>query len=139
MYITGSLKAETKRRKVGGKSNWKSMEIFIHWCQKCVSEKKLKSGEPDLESDMWCRSVPSYRYLLASAHLWCPRWLLEHKSECFPAWRSWGKFSLIPIQGRITELKPGNHRLLSLFDFILCSLLSLSKHAFLPLLSLLIY
>lgn len=52
MYIIGSLKAERKRRKVGKKRNWKSMEIFIHWCQKCVSEKKLKSGEPDLKSDM---------------------------------------------------------------------------------------
>lgn len=52
MYIIGSLKAERKRRKVGKKRNWKSMEIFIHWCLKCISEKRLKSGEPDLKSDM---------------------------------------------------------------------------------------
>ena len=115
MSIIDSLKAERKRRKVGRKRNWKSMEIFIHWCLKYISEKKLKSGQPDSESDMWCRSFPSYRYLLTSAHLWCPRWLVEHKSECFPAWSSWGKFSLILIQGRTTKLKPGNHRLLSLW------------------------
>ena len=40
MSIIDSLKAERKRRKVGRKRNWKSMEIFIHWCLKYISEKK---------------------------------------------------------------------------------------------------
>ena len=52
MSIIDSLKAERKRRKVGRKRNWNSMEIFIHWCLKYISEKKLKSGQPDSESDM---------------------------------------------------------------------------------------
>lgn len=53
IYIVDSLKAERKRRKEGGKErNWRSMEIFIHWCLKRISEEKLKSEEPDWESDM---------------------------------------------------------------------------------------